>query len=321
MPAMYTQMFPPAAAFTEADLESQVGKTFVITGGYGGIGYELCQILYHAGGTVFLTGRSKTQGADAVERIKASTSPNHISGGLIEFMDLDMSDMTSIKTFAQTFKSASRQLDVLFNNAAIVQPPIGGKSPQGFDESLATNVLGPFLLTKLLLPQLQASKAPRVIWTASQIVDLNSPKDGIAIARDLETPFTDPAMGYTITKLANWYLAVELPRQPGCEKITSLAVNPGNLRTGAPRHIPWLVKSVFYYLCYEAVDGAYSNLWAGLSPEITLEDNGRYVMPFGRWHPGQREDLVRATVRKEDGGSGNAREVWEWCDKMTKQYA
>lgn len=60
----------------------------------------------------------------------------------------------------------------------------------------------------------------------------------------------------------------------------------------------------------------------GLSDEVTLEDAaaGRYAMCDGRWHPGQRSDLVAATRSVNEGGSGRASEVYEWCEKQVAEY-
>ena len=67
--------------------------------------------------------------------------------------------------------------------------------------------------------------------------------------------------------------------------------------------------------------GAYTELWAGLAPEITCEDGGRYVIPWVRWHPAPKLELLRSMKAKEEGGTGLAAEFWGWCDDETMQYA
>lgn len=68
--------------------------------------------------------------------------------------------------------------------------------------------------------------------------------------------------------------------------------------------------------------GADTWLWMGLSREITLEDAvaGRYAMCDGRWHPGQRGDVVSSLRSVDEGGSGRANEVYMWCKKKVANY-
>jgi hypothetical protein len=66
--------------------------------------------------------------------------------------------------------------------------------------------------------------------------------------------------------------------------------------------------------------GAYTKLWAGLSPELTMEMNGGYVIPWGRIHPSPRKDLLDALKSVEEGGTGQAGEFQAWCKKQTEMY-
>lgn len=69
------------------------------------------------------------------------------------------------------------------------------------------------------------------------------------------------------------------------------------------------------------VYGAYTNLWAGVSDNVRGEDGGRYIVPWGAWHPGPREDLLNAMKSEGEGGSGEAGRVWEWLKKETNPYS
>ena len=71
-------------------------------------------------------------------------------------------------------------------------------------------------------------------------------------------------------------------------------------------------------------------LWAGLSPQVTVKDGGRYGIPWGRWHPppkpgllggGRGKELLESKWGKEEGGTGLAAEFWGWCDEQTGMYA
>jgi hypothetical protein len=61
-------------------------------------------------------------------------------------------------------------------------------------------------------------------------------------------------------------------------------------------------------------------LWAAFYDGMTADDGGRYIMPNGRWHPGQRKDLLLALKSRDEGGTGQAAEVWDWCEEVGKPF-
>ena len=66
--------------------------------------------------------------------------------------------------------------------------------------------------------------------------------------------------------------------------------------------------------------GAYTELWAGLSEGLGMESNGECVVPWGRIHPGPREDLLTALKSSDEGGSGKAKKFWNWCEEKIADY-
>jgi NAD(P)-dependent dehydrogenase (short-subunit alcohol dehydrogenase family) len=293
-----------------------------VTGGASGVGFELCTILYQAGGKVYLAGRSEVNAQSAISKIKAlpATSP-----GEILFLSLSLDDLTTIKPAVEAFTALESKLDVLFNNAGVSYPPLGSVSAQGHELQMATNCLGHYLLTQLLLPTLlrTAKTAPpaavRVIWTSSIVVDLTAPKSGIDIS-DLTTPPPDQQKNYATTKTGNWFLASALAAQVGSEGILSVTQNPGNLKTSLLRHTPWILGFVTAPLLYNAKMGAYTELWSGLSEELGIGDGGKYVLPWGRVHPSPRPELLAAMKTKEDGGTGVAALFRDYCEKQTAGF-
>ncbi|MCJ1391370.1 hypothetical protein MMC18_004234 [Xylographa bjoerkii] len=322
MGVTYSQFFPPHPTLTEANLPSQTGRVFIVTGGASGVGFELCTILYQAGGKVYLAGRSEANAQSAISKIKAlpATSP-----GELNFLSLSLDDLTTIKPAVKAFTTLESRLDVIFNNAGVSLPPSGSVSAQGHELQLATNCLGPYLLTQLLLPIfLRTAEAAnpatvRVIWTSSMIVDIAAPKSGIDIA-DLTTPPTDPQKNYVTSKTGNWFLASALGAQVGPAGILSVTQNPGNLKTQLLRNAPWLMGFLTAPLLYSARMGAYTELWAGLSGELGIADGGKYVLPWGRVHPSPRPELLAALKTKEDGGTSVAALFVEYCEKQTAGF-
>jgi NAD(P)-dependent dehydrogenase (short-subunit alcohol dehydrogenase family) len=324
----YSQFFPPQPTLTEANLSSQHGKVFIVTGGASGIGFELVRILYHAGGTVYIGGRNEKKALQAIDAIKDST-PAGVSDdtkpGRMEFLQLDLDDLSSIRATAQNFMSRESRLDVLWNNAGISAPPLGSLSKQGHDLQLATNCLGPYLLTRLLLPMLKATTklaAPysvRIVWAASFMVDWAAPPGGM-IMDALDRPRSKTSTNYVVSKTGNWFLASEFAHELGKDGIISIAHNPGSLNTDIFRNLPWM-RLLGRPILYEAKYGAYTELWAGLSEKVGMADNGGYVIPWGRMHTAPRLDLLDALKSEDEGGTGRAKEFRDWCEKHTERFA
>ena len=325
MRSIWSQFFPPKADLTEANLPSQEGKVFIVTGGYSGIGFELCTILYNAGGKVYLAGRSQEKAEAAIAKIKdahISTSP---SSRDIAFLPLSLDDLTTIRPAVESFNSTESRLDILFNNAGICNPPSGSVSAQGHELQLATNCLGPHLLTQLLLPMLQRTAKitqpgrVRVIWTSSVVAEISAPKNGLELA-ELEHPHRDQQHNYVTSKVGNWFLAQSLAAQAGNDGILSLVQNPGNVKSALTRHLPAIVPFLLAPLIYPARMGAYTALWAGLSDDLTLEDGGKCVVPWGRLHKNPRDDLMEGMKSVEDVGAGVAEKFMEFCNKKVTKF-
>ena len=156
MGVMFSQIFPPSPRLTERNLPSQKGKVFIVTGGASGVGLAVSTILYQAGGKVYIAGRSEVNARQAIAKIKSST-PGSSSPGQLEYLQLRLDDLSTIKSCASTFQSRESRLDVLFNNAGVSLPPLGSVSAQGYELQLATNCLGPFLFTSHLIPVLKST--------------------------------------------------------------------------------------------------------------------------------------------------------------------
>jgi NAD(P)-dependent dehydrogenase (short-subunit alcohol dehydrogenase family) len=128
--SLYTQLYPPAPPLTEANLPSQIGKVFIVTGGNAGIGFELVKILYSAGAKVYMASRSRVKAEAAIKTIQDADTKTQ---GEVKLLELDLGDLQSVKTAAETFKALESKLDVLWNNAGISHVPIGSKSQQGYE--------------------------------------------------------------------------------------------------------------------------------------------------------------------------------------------
>ncbi|PYI07854.1 NAD(P)-binding protein [Aspergillus sclerotiicarbonarius CBS 121057] len=328
MGAQFSQFFPPRPTFTPDDLHRQSGKVVLITGGASGIGFELAKMLYRKGAKVYIGGRSEANAQAAIQAIQQAVpqTEGENSPGVLEFLPLHLDDLTTIKATADAFRTKESKLDLLFNNAGVSQPPVGSVSKQGIELQLATNCLGPFLLTQLLTPLLEAAAASdpsptgsvRVVWTSSQVADLSAPPEGI-IMSELTNPPQDAVRNYVTSKLGNWFLAVEMARRYGVQGIVSVAQNPGAANTNLLRNARWM-KILSWPLLHSPDLAAHTVLYAGLSPDLGLENNGAYVIPWGRIHQEVALNLLNAMKTQEEGGTGRAKEFWEFCEERTRDY-
>ncbi|KAL9094788.1 MAG: hypothetical protein Q9165_003059 [Trypethelium subeluteriae] len=326
--SVWTQYFPPKPSFTEASLPSQEGRVVIVTGGNAGVGFELCKMLYGKGATVYMGARSEERATAAIQQIISET-PN-TSNGKLNFLALDLNDLASVKDAAATFAAKETKLDILFNNAGIgaLSVPYGSKTAQGTEAFMGIHCVGPLLFSKLLLPQLRkavklsSSEKVRVVWAGSLLAEMSSPTDGVDFAILDEGPKT--RMGaYSATKAGNIFLAVEWARRYGSgeDAMISVAQNPGNLRTNMFKGTPGWWMLVLNRTLYPAKFGAYTELYAGLSPDITLDRNGAYVMPWGRIQEQfPRKDIVEAMKPQDQGGKGAPKRFWEWCESKHREF-
>src|SRR5205085_831100 len=131
---------------------------------------------------VYLASRTVTTVNKAIADIKST----HLkSTGALEFLPLDLEDLESVREAAASFQAKEPRLHGLWNNAGVMQPPVGSKSKQGYELQLGVNCLACFLFTQLLTPALARTAkneppgAVRVVWVASSAVELFSPAGGV----------------------------------------------------------------------------------------------------------------------------------------------
>ena len=282
----------------------------------------MTKILYSKNGTVYVAGRSSDKGTKAISDIK-KILPN--STGRLEFLQIDLADLTTIKPAAKRFMAEESSLHVLVHNAGVMFPPSGSVTTQGYELQMGTNCLGPFLLTQCLLPMLNktASTSPpgsvRVTWAASSAVDVTSPKGGVVIYNSSTgepKSKQSPAANYGQSKTGNLFLAHEFARRYPFQdsKIIANSWNPGNLKTELQRHVNAIGRMAMNAMLFHPRFGAYTELWAGWSEEAgKAENNGRFIWPWGRFG-GFRKDI------QESLENGTSSKFWEWCESVTTPF-
>ncbi|TGO32229.1 hypothetical protein BHYA_0337g00010 [Botrytis hyacinthi] len=331
--------FIPSASLTEKDTPDQTGRIFLVTGGYAGVGFQLCKILYAHNATVWIAGRSESKAQNAISMIKEA-SPK--SSGSIQFLQIDLADLSSIKPAVKQFTSQQQRLDVLVNNAGVMYPPKGSTSAQGHELQVATNCLGHYLLYQLLLPLLKNTVASsptgsvRVAWAASIAIHVDSPPTGILLNDDGSPQDVSVSANYSQTKVGNVLLARECAKTTPQTGVVHTAFNPGNLRTELQRHWTGLASKITVsngtailllmyiltdmqlqdkFIVYPPVFGAYTELWAAIAPDVTPDKSGAYIYPWGRF--GSLPSGIESSIT---GESGISAKFVDWCGKETEAF-
>ncbi|HWN33365.1 MAG TPA: SDR family NAD(P)-dependent oxidoreductase [Pseudonocardia sp.] len=210
----------------------------VVTGATQGIGKEIARALVDRGAAVTIVARNEAKAEATVRELAAAgaTAP--------ELVLADLSDLGSVRRAADELDTRYDRIDVLVNNAGIVaiRP---ATSPDGFEIMMATNHLGPFLLTNLLLPVLAKSGPARIVNTASEAHRFTLRPDPATLAQPLEYGPIGAQAVYGRSKLMNVLSTAELARRLAGTEVTVNCFCPGFVATGLSRDLGDRVQRVF----------------------------------------------------------------------------
>ncbi len=200
------------------------GKTVVVTGGAGGIGRATAEGLACLGAAVVVVGRDRARSEAAVAAIRAGSGNDRV--GLLL---ADLSSLADIRRLATEFTARHERLDVLINNVGRLSPR-REETAEGFEETFATNVLGPFLLTQRLLPLLQSGSQARIVNVSGGMPPGSLDFDNLQGERRYEA-----FRAYSHSKLANLLWTFELARRLAGSTVSANAANPGLADTAMTR--------------------------------------------------------------------------------------
>jgi len=240
--------------WTPERLGSLAGKTYLITGGNAGTGFQATRILLSKGASVVMLNRSAEKSTTAVDALKQEFGTE----AAISFVRMDLADLASVREAAAQILQTTPQIDALICNAAIAQVPTQKITPDGFESQLGTNHYGHFVLCGELFEPIDASRG-RIVVVASlgyklgiktiQFDDMNWDKNYSANAV------------YSQSKLAQMMFAYELQdRVKAANKsVKSYVCHPGASATslistsGGPftRFAWWLGKGTLESYAYD----------------------------------------------------------------------
>ncbi len=290
--------------WTFDNIPPQTGRTAIVTGANTGIGYETALALARKGAHVILACRDLKKAEAAVERITAERP-----AGSARARELDLSDLESVRRFADKFAAEHERLDLLINNAGVMVPPYS-KTAQGFELQFGTNHLGHFALVAHLLPLLRRTPGARLVVVSSGVhhqgrIDF----DDLDFAQRGYSPWR----AYAQSKLANLLFALELQRKLAAagESLIVTAAHPGYTATDLQRTagIARLFNPLF---AMRPPQGALPTLRAATDPDARA---GEYFGPRRFFEMNGPPERARINRRARD--LEVAARLWQVSEQLT----
>jgi dehydrogenase/reductase SDR family member 12 len=282
------------------------GRSILVTGASSGIGEAASEALARLGATVHMLVRNPERGEAARERVagRLSSSSHREAAGRLELELCDLSDLDRVEKFAVDFASRVPRLHGLLNNAGVL-PTERAHSPQGHEITFATNVLGPFRLTGLLLDPLRAAAPSRVVFASS---------GGAYTARlraddlELAAEEADGTSSYAHTKRIDLILARMWAERERGSGVSFASFHPGwadtpGLSTGMPRFYRLLRP-----LLRTPAEGADTAVWL-------LAGEAAERRPGALWHDRRPRGAHRVPWTRES--EAERRLLWERLVELT----
>lgn len=286
-----------ALGFDDKDLRVDLrGKVCAVTGANSGLGEAAATALAARGAKVWLLCRDPERADAAARRITQATGNPLVLPAIV-----DLSSLESVRAFAAGFMET--RLDVLVHNAGIL-PAGRQESADGIELTFATNVVGPFLLTHLMLPLLQAAPQGRLVTVSSG--GMYPARLDLSDWQQKKKTF-DGVAAYALTKRAEVVLSEMWARKLAGTKVTSNAMHPGWADTpGVEKSIPRFYSLMKGRLRTPA-EGADTAVWLAAAPRLASTSGKFFFDRIERrtyWIPGTRE------------GEDARANLWTLCSRL-----
>ncbi|ESW16448.1 hypothetical protein PHAVU_007G157500 [Phaseolus vulgaris] len=285
---------PGASGFGSSSTAEQVTEgidasnlTAIITGGASGIGLETARVLALRKAHVIIAARNMESAKEAKQLIL-----HEKESARVDILKLDLCSVNSVRTFVDNFIALALPLNILINNAGVMFCPYQ-KTEDGIEMQFATNHLGHFLLTNLLLDKMkQTAKETGIegrIVNLSSIAHLYTYEEGIRFDNINEEDGYSDKKAYGQSKLANILHANELSRRLQEEgvNITANSVHPGVIMTPLMRHSSLLMnflKTFTFFMWKSVPQGAATTCFVALHPSLKGV-SGKYFLDCNEYQP------------------------------------
>ncbi len=298
------------------EVPDQTGKYVVVTGANSGTGKEAARRLAAAGARVVMAVRTVAKG----EAARAEILADHPEA-LLEVRRLDLADLGSVRAFADALVADGVPLDVLVNNAGVMNPPDRMLTADGFELQFGTNVLGPFALTMRLLPLLLEAPAPRVATMSSGMAhfgrirfeDLQAERRYRRTAAYAQSKLADLILGLRLAAIAaerGWPLLSTIAH-PGITRTNLQSAGP-SLGRDKPSLVDRLIERLELGPIQDVDQGTEPLLVAAVGRDVA---SGEYYGPSGRLEMVGPTKLARIPRRALDNDV--AERLWATAEELT----
>ncbi len=283
------------------------GRTFLITGAYSGLGAIHSKALLKAGATVIIAGRNNESQIAFGNELR-SEFPNLSPSQIDTNQTLDLGDLRSVQSFAKSILSKYQKIDCLVLNAGVMFTP-PGKTKDGFEIQMGPNVIGHFLLAKMLVEITE-----RQVWLSSRgHIRFGSPRIDLEAITQVDPETYQTRQRYQQAKLGNILLAKQFTKDYPHLKAVSL--HPGVVKTNLGRHMStW--KKVKFVLSHpiaimnmvEPEEGAATQVMLSVIPDEKI-NNGAYY--------------IECEVAEETESARNmedAKALFDYCERVTRDF-
>ncbi|MEZ4266473.1 MAG: SDR family NAD(P)-dependent oxidoreductase [Myxococcota bacterium] len=275
-----------------------VGRVVVISGGTSGLGLETARALAAMGATVEIIARNPDKAETRCRELREETG-----NPAIDYVVADTGDLATVRAAAAELTARHPAIHVLIHNAGALDAE-RQTSPQGVEQTVASQVVGPFLLTELLSPALRRAAPARVLWVSSggmyseplSVSQLEMPEDSY-----------DGTTAYARAKRAQVTLSEQWNERLAPDGVLVHAMHPGWADTpGVARSLPTF-RRVVGPLLRTPADGADTLIWLAASDAAPREQGGLF------WHDRRPRPIHRlAKTRRADTPEERQR-LWDWC--------
>ena len=296
--------------WTIKNIKDQTGKVMIVTGANSGIGFETAKVFAKFNAHVILACRNLEKAQKAYREIT-----NEVKHAQLTIIQLDLADLSSVQSFVDQFKKSFKRLDVLVNNAGIMNVPYM-KTKDGLEMQNGVNHLGHFTLTALLFDILKKTKKSRVVNVSSIMHKYGK----LNFENYLyENGRYTGLRSYGRSKLSNLLFTYELQRRienKGLD-IIATASHPGTSDTNLVNHkkrgfIGWIL-GFSKYVAQSQERGALPTIRAALDEDVK---SGQYYGPDGFNEMRGNPIVVKSSKKSHDLKS--AKRLWEVSEKLTK---
>jgi NAD(P)-dependent dehydrogenase (short-subunit alcohol dehydrogenase family) len=282
--------------WTPLDDYDLAGGVIVITGATSGLGYAAAEQFARCGATLVVVGRTAERNERAVAHLTAATGNSSITQ-----VPADMGDFDQVRHLAQRVRADHDRLDVLIHNAGALDPE-RHVAPDGTESTVASQVVGPFLLTSLLLDRLEASTPSRVLTMSSGGMYAT----GLTVS-GLEMTAADynGTEQYARAKRAQVTLNEMWAERYGDRGISFHALHPGWADTpGVDAGLPTFAKVMGPFL-RTAEQGADTLVWLA-ADDAALASNGRF------WLDRAQRPIHKLPTTKRTDTAARREQLWNW---------